>query len=76
MKDKNRRKNPKRARRDSQEIGMIRIFSNPGPDAEDRLGRLLSLMVRHATRDGQVTSENVSSPTDARHTGNHPEAEA
>ena len=56
------------------EIGVVRVFSNPGPDAEDRLRRLFSLLVRHATRDGQTTSEN-GAPTDARRAGDHPEAE-
>ena len=54
MKDKDK-KGQNRKRRDAgnaSEIGVVRVFSNPGPDAEDRLRRLLSLMVRYATRDG------------------------
>ena len=56
MKDKDK-KGQNRKRRgagEAPEIGVVRVFSNPGPDAEDRLRRLLSLMVRYATRDGQA----------------------
>ena len=42
------------------EIGSVRVFSNPGPDAGDRLRRLLSLMVRHATRDGTTAPDQAS----------------
>ena len=49
---------------DAPEIGVVRVFSNPGPDAEDRLRRLLSLMVRYATRDGQATAERDSATED------------
>ncbi len=54
---------------------MVRVFSNPGPDAEDRLRRLLSLMVRYATRDGQAETEQ-DSPTDAQPTDDPAEKEA
>ena len=36
----------------------------PAPDAEDRLRRLTSLLVRYATRDGQAAPEK-DSPSDA-----------
>ena len=52
---------------DAPEIGVVRVFSNPGPDAQDRLRRLLSLMVRYATRDGQAETEQ-DSPPDAQPT--------
>ena len=61
MKD-NDKKGQNRKRRDAGEIGVVRVFSNPGPDAEDRLRRLLSLMVRYATRDGQAETEQDSPP--------------
>ena len=57
------------------EIGVVRVFSNSGPDAEDRLRRLFSLLVKYATRDGHAES-GKDSPPDARHVGDHPEAEA
>lgn len=59
----------------SSEIGAIRVFSNPGPDAEDRLRRVVTLMVKYATRDGEAESKKDSVP-DARHEGEHSEAEA
>ena len=52
----NRRGTPKNAPSD---IGVVRVFSKPGPDAEDRLRRLMSLMIRYATQDGQ-DSESAS----------------
>ncbi len=71
MKDKDR-KEQKRKRKpagDAPEIGVVRVFSNPGPDAEDRLRRLLSLMVRYATQDGQSESEEDSAPEDVSEDG-------
>ena len=64
MKDKNGKKSRGKPRRDSRDIGVVRVFSNPGPDAEDRLRRLTSLLVRYATRDGQAAPEK-DSPSDA-----------
>ena len=54
---------------------MVRVFSKPGPDAEDRLRRLLSLMVRYATRDGQAPPEQDST-TDAQPSHDPTEGEA
>ena len=52
---------------DAPEIGVVRVFSNPGPDAEERLRRLLSLMLRYATREGQAEAGR-DSPADAQPT--------
>ena len=71
-KTRNGRERPKG---DASEIGVVRVFANPGPDAEDRLRRLFSLLVKYATQDGQATSDNAS-PTDDRHAGDHPEVGA
>ena len=60
---------------DASEFGVVRVFSNPGPDAEDRLRRLFTLLLEHAARDRQTASEK-DSPPDARYVGDHPEAEA
>ena len=68
MKDKDK-KGQNRKRRDAgdaPEIGVVRVFSNPGPDAEDRLRRLLSLMVRYATRDGQAARSESAAPDDSQ----------
>ena len=51
--EQNRRRKPSS---NASEIGVVRVFSNRGPDAEDRLRRLLSLMVRYATGNGQDES--------------------
>ena len=74
MKDKDN-KGQNRKGRDAPEIGVVRVFSNPGPDAEDRLRRLLSLMVRYATRDGQAETEK-DSITDAQPADEPAEGEA
>ena len=60
---------------DPRDIGVIRVFSRPGPDADDRLRRLMSLMIRYATSDGQDTPENESQ-TDARPADDTTEADA
>ena len=56
MRDNNSRKKPKRAGSNASEIGVVRVFCNPGPDAEDRLRRLFALMVRYATQDGVAST--------------------
>ena len=77
MKDKDKKGQNKKPRPagDAPEIGVVRVFSNPGPDAEDRLRRLLSLMVRYATRDGQAVAEQ-DSPTDTQPTDDPAEGES
>ena len=66
MQDKDRKEQKRRGKPagDAGEIGVVRVFSNPGPDAQDRLRRLLSLMVRYATQDGQSESEQDSAAED------------
>ena len=63
MKDTNSRKKPKRPRGDAPDIGVVRLASNPGPDAQDRLRRLFSLLVKYATKDRQAAPE-TDSPSD------------
>lgn len=77
MQDKDRKERNRKRGNDSDapEIGVVRVFSNPGPDAPDRLRRLLSLMVRYATHDGQEAPEN-DSPAEESQTEDHDEAEA
>ena len=55
MKDKNSKKKRKTPRRGSPEIRVVRVVSRPGPDTEDRMRRLLALMVKYATQDGCST---------------------
>lgn len=74
MKDKNGQNKPSRPRTDASEIGVIRVLYNPGPDAEDRLRRLMSLMVRHATKDRHDESGS-DTPADDRPSDDPAEAE-
>ena len=69
MKDMNGQNRREKPRRDASEIGEVRVFSSPGPDAEDRLRRIFSLMVRYATRAGPAAPERDS------HTDERAEAE-
>ena len=62
MKDKNSQKKPKRTGGNASEIGVVRVSSNPGPDAEDRLRRALSLMIKYATRDRQAAHGEDAPP--------------
>ncbi len=62
MKDRNGQNGRRRPRKDASEIGVIRVFSKPGPDAEDRLRRLMSLMIKYATQDGQAEPHQEDSP--------------
>lgn len=46
------------------EIGVIRVFSRPAPDARDRLRRVITLMIKHATRDRQAAHGDDAHPDD------------
>ena len=74
MTDENGRNRRRKPRRDASEIGAIRVFSKPGPDAEDRLRRLMSLMVRHATKKGEEAAES-DSVTDTQPNDDHAETQ-
>ena len=74
MKDKKRQDRRGKPRSDASEIGVVRVFSNPGPDAEDRLRRLTSLMVKYATRDRQA-EPGSDTPADAPPGEDHDEEE-
>ena len=56
-------------------VGVVRVISKPSPDAEDRLRRLFTLLLKPSTSDGQAASEKEPSMDD-RHSDNHVEAEA
>ena len=71
MEDTKTRNGRKRPERDPSEIGMVRVFSNPGPDAEDRLRRLVTLMIKYATGNGQAEPEG----DDAAHEDDHAEGD-
>ena len=57
MKDKKKQNGRRKPRSDAFEIGEIRVSSRPGPDARDRLRRIMILMIKHATRDRQSKLE-------------------
>ena len=42
---------PKSAKRGVSELEVVSIDFNPGPDAQDRLRRLFTLLVKYATKD-------------------------
>ena len=60
---------------DASEFGVVRVFSKPAPDAEDRLRRLFTLLLKPPAGDGRKKSEKDSPPDDQRN-GDHVEAEA
>ena len=74
MKDKKRQNRRGKPRGDASEIGVVRVFSKPGPDAEDRLRRLTSLLIKYATRDRQA-APSEDAPADAPPGEHHDEAE-
>ena len=57
------------------EFGEVRVISRPAPDAEDRLRRLFTLLLKPSASDGEAASGQVSRPDDRRNDG-HQEAEA
>ena len=56
MKDKSRQNGQRTPEQDASEFGVVRIISNPAPDAEDRLRRLFTLLLEHASRERQAAS--------------------
>ena len=76
MKDTNGQNRRAKPRRDASEIGRVRVFSKPGPDAEDRLRRLMSLLVRYAAQDGQEGQQSGSRSPDVPDVDDPSEAEA
>ena len=74
MKDTNRQKKPKRPGRDAPEFRVVEFNYNPGPDAEDRLRRLFSLLVKHAAKDRQAAPEE-DSPSDGPPAEDHAQEE-
>ena len=67
MKDttgKNQRNRRRKPGSDAFEIGEIRVSSRPGPDARDRLRRIITMMIKHASRDRQAARGENASPGD------------
>ena len=70
MNDKSRQKGRRTPEEDFSEFGKVRVISRPAPDAEDRLRRLFTLLLRPSADGRQTESEKDSPPDD------HPETEA
>ena len=64
MADASKRNKPSKSTRDGPELGVVRVWSKPAPDAQDRLRRLFTLLVRHATADGTTPPEMHSHKED------------
>ena len=75
MKHTNSQKQPKSSGRTFSDLGLVRVFANPGPDAEDRLRRLLTLLVKYAARERLPVPEK-DSPSDTSPAEDHAEEEA
>ena len=74
MNDK-KKQNGRRKPRSGFEIGVITVSSRPGPDARDRLRRIITLMIKHAARDRQAAHGDNASTSDPQ-SEDHAEAEA
>ena len=53
MKDKSKQNGQRTPEEDSSEFGVVRVISKPGPDAEDRLRRLFTLLLQRAAGERQ-----------------------
>ena len=54
------------SRKDSSELGIVRVDYKPAPDAEDRLRRLHAFLNKLVARDGEPVPQTGSSPGDGR----------
>ena len=59
MNDKSRQNGQRTPVEDFSDFGEVRVISRPAPDAEDRLRRLFTLLLRPSAGEGQATSEKV-----------------
>ncbi len=75
MKDKSRQNGQMKPQEDFSEFGEVRVISRPTLDAEDRLRRLFTILLKPPASDGQAES-GKESPSDVRHVDNHLEVEA
>ena len=75
MNDKSGQNGQRVPEEEYSEFGEVRVISKPAPDAEDRLRRLFTILLRPSADDGQAESEKAPPPGDGQ-VGNHTEAEA
>ena len=69
------RTKPKNRPGASPELRVTSVISRPAPDAEDRLRRLFTLLLKPPASDGEAAFEEQS-PLDDRRNSQHPEEEA
>ena len=60
MADARNTNKPSKTSRGGPELGVVRIRYKPAPDAQDRLRRLFTLLVRYATEENFLTPEKDS----------------
>ena len=75
MEAKSGQKRPKSPRRTGPELRVVRVDCNPGPDAQDRLRRLFTLLVKCAAR-ARLPVPEQDSLSDASPAEDHAEEEA
>ena len=63
MEDKQKYRRRGRSAENTPEMKVVGIAFNPGPDAEDRLRRLFTILLEHAVRDRQAFPEE-DAPTE------------
>ena len=60
MADTRNRDKPRNPSRAGPQLGVVRVQCNPAPDAQDRLRRLFTLLVKHAAGNGIAPPERKS----------------
>ena len=75
MKGKDKQIRRRRPEGDASDLGVVRVFSKPAPDAEDRLRRLFTLLLEHSARERHAAPLKDSLPG-ADLAGDNSEAEA
>ena len=63
MVETKRQRKQARSRKAGPELGVVSIDFNPGPDAQDRLRRLFTLLVKYATKD-KLPPSDTDSPSE------------
>ena len=59
----------RKRRSDAFEIGVITVSSRPGPEARDRLRRIITRMIKHTARDRQAAHGGYTPPSDPQADG-------
>ena len=64
MRDEKKTRKVRKPRRADQDLRVVGIHFNPGPDAQDRLRRIFTLLLKHAN-EGNKESSNRGSTLEA-----------